>query len=637
MFETAQELRELLSIGEIVFTEKPEIAKMTVSDALDYLNDGTQDMIHNRWGAVARMYVGRIRDLSFDNIHSLMSTEDIPEYLSRIAIFALQDEYGFTVVPFINYARKQGILTNVLSYCFQNIVYDNTLSEADLTVFIDHLDAMPEEKRSVILQGFAQLILKTECDDLAFEYVLSSKTKPNVQFLNVLIQEEYDQNKEKGEKYLVSLLQHTNAKDFVLPITVGIRNSLYVGTAVFEEYFQIISSLGQEENRSQIIPCYVEYMIVNEEDNDIRRCVVGLLRTLEVATVTEKIAFFNATNFRKDLPKELKDIQENILTQAFDKDSQMLGTLSFFFYRKLKERPVECILEQLHQIFILNKYGLLDYREFFDAFDNVWRSILSYPDQVWTFFMRMMFAEEDGSFVFALGLYDLVIDIDSITRDTLRNRIKVEEACILIKLLSAFAIMPVRICRFAFQLLDIICEGEDWSKYKDTYMNYIYVSYPGTSKEISERYAQSENEYQRSLVETISSQFEADELIQEKWKELPDLWPSEEHRRIYNTAWLERNNSITKQAMQESLFGNIFPRAVLQYGKRVAYVQKTERNKHRYNVQELASYKKSIEIPRLYTESPLTWLKCRIEALEERRAYIEAHTERLSVATERKG
>ena len=59
-----EEIEYVLQRGAEILFDRPELANMELEDVLNTLDDGTSEMMQNRWGVVARIVYASITDFS---------------------------------------------------------------------------------------------------------------------------------------------------------------------------------------------------------------------------------------------------------------------------------------------------------------------------------------------------------------------------------------------------------------------------------------------------------------------------------------------------------------------------------------------------------------------------------------------
>lgn len=64
-----EKIEDVLDKGQMILLSRPELANMDLRDVINKLDDGTPEMIRNRWGVAAWIIVKSITDF---NIQSLV-------------------------------------------------------------------------------------------------------------------------------------------------------------------------------------------------------------------------------------------------------------------------------------------------------------------------------------------------------------------------------------------------------------------------------------------------------------------------------------------------------------------------------------------------------------------------------------
>ena len=75
MISDKKKIDEVLDFGSQTLAQRSELKDIPLYQILDVLDDGTQEMIHNRWGVLALVIIDAIPD---------WETRALVEYLSQI-------------------------------------------------------------------------------------------------------------------------------------------------------------------------------------------------------------------------------------------------------------------------------------------------------------------------------------------------------------------------------------------------------------------------------------------------------------------------------------------------------------------------------------------------------------------------
>ena len=65
MIHDLEDVKKMFKTADEIIQERPELLSMNVDEIFDELDDGTPEMIHNRWGVMTRVKITELT--SFDN------------------------------------------------------------------------------------------------------------------------------------------------------------------------------------------------------------------------------------------------------------------------------------------------------------------------------------------------------------------------------------------------------------------------------------------------------------------------------------------------------------------------------------------------------------------------------------------
>lgn len=76
MITDKEEIESVLQIGEKILLEHPELYNMSLDEVLVKLDDGTEQMLHNRWGVTAWMVVKSLKSFDIQTLVTQLSEID---------------------------------------------------------------------------------------------------------------------------------------------------------------------------------------------------------------------------------------------------------------------------------------------------------------------------------------------------------------------------------------------------------------------------------------------------------------------------------------------------------------------------------------------------------------------------------
>ena len=93
MITDKKEIESVLQIGEKILLDHPELYNMSLDEVLVKLDDGTEQMLHNRWGVTAWMVVQSLECFDVKNLVIQLSEIDSGILTYEYAGYLLQVKY----------------------------------------------------------------------------------------------------------------------------------------------------------------------------------------------------------------------------------------------------------------------------------------------------------------------------------------------------------------------------------------------------------------------------------------------------------------------------------------------------------------------------------------------------------------
>ena len=123
MIRNREEVESVLNEGEKILLKRPELAEMSIHDMLNELDDGTEQMIHYRWGVAAWLVIKSLKSFESKMLVEPLSEVDSGVLTYEYAGYLLQSRYKVSMVELILEAEKCGKFDKIISYVKDNIIY----------------------------------------------------------------------------------------------------------------------------------------------------------------------------------------------------------------------------------------------------------------------------------------------------------------------------------------------------------------------------------------------------------------------------------------------------------------------------------------------------------------------------------
>lgn len=635
MYETQEAMESLLRKSKDILSKQPGLFDNSPEEILERLNDGTQEMIHLRWGVAALVFVNGIEDLSYEGLAYSLTETSMPDNLCGKIMYILQRDKGINTIKLMVAARHIGRVEKTVPFVCRNFSFDERIGEKEVDEFIDTINDVSQKSIYVVINGFAKRVVAESLEKQAVLHVMKEVTDKGRLFLQKLICEVYKQDQLRGNIILDVMLNDSQNNRLIDAIVAGILASFNYDVTEFSSHFDVLDSFWDDsDTHEKVIPCYVQYASIVPETDVLRVNVMERLEGIPQSKLCAKQSFMGAVMYQKKEPRDLENIVKRIGSAPFEKDASLLQSLITYWYQKMHKTAEKELWHNIRSLFIVNGYGAKDRGEFFKVVGTMLPKGSS-QNEVWECFIESMLSEGDAHLQFALGLFEHVL-VPTATKERSTNSMLSERAALMIlKIVTLFTHDTEDIVQFAFSLIEQI---DDLSEtYIIDCIDIVYHEYPDTSHNVAQKYLTSPNEWQRSLAKRIEEQYETDRVHQSAWHEVPDLYPSNSRHDVYRHVQMEWNQRINRDARKQSVGGLFFRNVMMKYGRKLVHIIEIKPGEYTSRTSGYITSTVKIEIPSSYVNSPITRRMRMYDALEERRAYIEACHQGLSVAAEGEG
>lgn len=627
MLRDREEIESVLKEGERILSERPELADMSIHDMLNELDDGTQQMIHNRWGVAAWLVIKSIKSFELQMLVEQLSEVDSGILTYEYAGYLLQAKYKINLAELILEADQCGKFDKIVLYVTENFIYEEELYEQYIPKMLNMMEKHKDYNHyHAFLMNYAKLIVGVGAQHLAEEMLGDLDGQVQYDFMRDMRWEWYQKDAVEADEVIGRMLGRGSVWSKKTAIDF-LESSLNYGKVAFRRYFPQVESLilESEELWQMLIPVFVKYVMrvctENGVDSEqINHRVLEYLEKISDSTLKVKCSFVEAIQWTEDIPEELKKVFQTIISHSFDRDKCMLDMLDSHLYGQLRKGRWKAVLQVMLEVFTANKY-LANYQEFFDIMNSVKSGLSKYSAEVTAEALDYMLSGGVERFFFGLGLLKEVGDLRKLRngRDDANFSFTVTfddtQMLRLMKGILYYIADSKRICHMAFQLLEF--SGKSRDIYMKFCMKEVYENYPATMYEVAENYKSVEDEKQGYVARQVIEMHERLLNERESSYRIRDLQISKEHQYIYHRAVQEQNRMINKQANEKSVFAQFFSRSTLKYGMRNAYVTIGRKDEKFYQVNPYVQHGYRVEIPTVYVNDPVDFELTRRTYLEE--------------------
>ena len=417
MIRNREEVESVLNEGEKILLKRPELAEMSIHDMLNELDDGTEQMIHYRWGVAAWLVIKSLKSFESKMLVEPLSEVDSGVLTYEYAGYLLQSRYKVSMVELILEAEKCGKFDKIISYVKDNIIYEEKLYEQYI---ISVLNTMENHKshncyRAFLMQ-YAKHIVDKDAQKLVEGLLDDIDRQIYYDFMQVMRWEWYQKDAAEANEVIGRMLGRRSVWSKKVAIDY-LEASLIYDKAVFHQYFFQVENLIQESEElwQMLIPVFIKYVLKvcddgTEKLEPVYKQVLEHLEKISDSSLNIKSSFVQAIQWTEDIPDKLDNIFKTIISHSFNRDRRILDMLDSRLYNRLTKGHWKETLHVMLKVFTANKY-YSHYREFFDVMNSVHSGLSEYTEEVTVEALGCMLSGDRELFFFGIGLLDEVGDL----------------------------------------------------------------------------------------------------------------------------------------------------------------------------------------------------------------------------------
>lgn len=613
MISDRNKIEEVLKYGETILSQRSDLKDIPFNEILDMLDDGTQEMIHNRWGVLAQVIISSITSWEIEALVEHLGEIDCPSLAYEYVGYALQNTHGVILEQLLIEAAASKYFDTIIKYVSSNLQYKVDLHLHLVNPFLMMLEKYSDHSAyHSILHYYAIGI--AACDGcLAVATELSPMIR-EVQYQLIYNLRRYwfaEKPEEANAQIGVFLSQNTVwawkvAMDYCEWYTPSDHT-------VLERYYPQIDELVNTHNelKLHVISLLVEYILQTFQEKEKHSqypIIISKLKLLLRQVPTAKYKFLQKIEYLDDYLQDIYDMFQDILSSPMTDNSGVLKHVDNCFSFMLEKKGYQTVLDDMFKCFSANKYRA-NYISFFDSLDSTIYALSEQALQITDLAIIYITASNLDYMFFGLGLLVKLGNIKGLYNKkmeetpTYSGSYDEEQLIRIMKAVLFCSIDEDQICHIAFSLL-YLAKGTQ-KKYLQFCMEAVFYDYPIKMHEISDSYAQTGLPMQAELVILVKKAYASKIKLQEKARAIPDLYPSHEHERIYRRAQREQSKEISKKANEKSIFFNLFARRVLKYGRRSGHVIKGSKNQQFYQSSPYQEIRYEHHLPMTYVIDPV--------------------------------
>ncbi len=613
-----KEIKQVLKCGQEILSSRPELLEYDVESIIDELDDGTEEMMHNRWGVAAYVIVNSIKDFQLPALVKQLAqlhptNRDVLAF--EYAGYILQQDYNIVLERLLIEAQKQGGFKKILDYVVHNLAYIKSVEVEYIIPFLDVLEEYPTE-RSRIIYRYAEGIANSEAFSQAVETIGEIQNQTQVEFISNILRRWFVHDSISGIEALRQLSKQSTTwgKQAYLD---AVDQSQWV-SGVLEEHFSIIEQLFEEEAIfwRKGIAILTHALLENTVHELLRNQVLSYLKHLPDSSDEEKKIFLETLSWQEKIPDDLTRIFLSVIERPFENGECPLGTLDNILSCYGKQYGWKKLTEQLHLVFQVNGYRE-NQDNFFGDIHQVMSVLRENMEEVIQNALEDLLSNDINRVYFSVGL---------LTEGSLGNQLTLParmdkkiyseiQLSRMLKILMYFSADGKKVCHGAFQLLTMT--EEEPENYIKVCWEDIYENYPHTFYEVAKTYSESDYVGQKELAKEVISRYEADSKEQESLCIIRDFLPTIEQHRIYANAQNRQRNQIQRSSRKNFIFAELFPARVLKYGTANAHIVKGTKGEKIFQSSGYHRFEYSMELPKLYVIDPVGFYMRKKQILQE--------------------
>lgn len=625
MISDRKKIDEALIYGRKMLSQRSMLKDLPFDQILDVLDDGTQEMIFNRWGVLAQVIIDAITTWETKELVEYLAQIECPDLAYEFVGYELQNTHGVILEELLIEASMRGHFDKIVKYVGSNLQYITSHNLQILPIFLEVLEKYGTHRAyHSVLHNYAIGI--SACDSFQEVVTQLNPISHEIHYHLLYNMRRYWFTKKPNEANAqigIFLAQHTiwawkTALDYC-------EWNLPCDKTTFEKHYAQIDNLidSNDEIKIHVIPLLVEYILqTHKEKENYPLCatIISKLRLIITQVPSAATKFLQKIEYLNDYPDDIYSIFQYVISSPTNDSIDILKNLDSCLSSLLEKKNYQIVLDDMFRCFSANKYRA-NFVSFFDELDSTLYALAKHAVDITELALKYIVASNVDQMFFGLGLLVKLGKIRELYQRELEedpNYVGSYEELHLIRIMKAvlfYGVGDVLICHTAFSLLYLAKNNVD--NYLAFCIENVFYDYPIKMNEVSASYTESSLLAHKELVARVNGAYVSRSELQEKARSIPDLYPSHEHERIYRRAQREQSKEISKRANEMSIFYNLVARRVLKYGKRSGHVVKSTKDQQFYQASPYQEFRFEHHLPVTYVADPVEYSMRRYIFLQE--------------------
>lgn len=604
-------IENTLNHAKKIIEEHPELSGMHLDAVVDELDDGSEKMLHDRWGVAAWLVIYSVQNWNLPDLVKHLASVESGVLTYEYVGYPLHNRYGISMEEMLLEADRQDNLESIVRYTSASLMLMVAIDQQYILPLLKMLERrMDSDAYSSIISSYADGIASCK-SHLAVATILGElKSRAQYDLISQLRKSWYNCDANQANGMLEQLLQYSGEWNKKAAIDFW-GTCLYYDLNAFEKYVPIMESLyvNNEEYRVWIVSVFLNYVAMATEkgaDYELLKHVIEHLNGIPADTTRVKYSFLEALRLMPNTTDELQKILYSIISIPFEENKCPLRLLDWPLKRVIKNVDWKSGIELMLELFRVNKYRQ-NYSDYFNGLASVIHELSKHSANITAQALRYMLAADLDQLFFGLGLFIRLGNPQKLHTESEGKGLlfSTEQLIRLIKVTLYYSFDSLKTCHTAFRLLAF--HEETPERYIAFCMDEVYGNYPGTMLDISKQYLSSEINAQILLAQNVIRTHDQDMLEYKQIMDVKDLQPSFEHQVILRRAQQKQQKQISKIAKERSFWTRFFGSKVMKYGVRSAHIMRRLKGEKHYQVVPYHQIEHRIELSAFYIQHPVEY------------------------------
>lgn len=278
MTSDREKIEDVLDKGHAILSSRPELAGMDLRDIINDLDDGTPEMIHNRWGVAAWIVVKSINDFNVQALVEQLSSVESGILTCVYTGYLLQTRYGVNLEELLLCADACDKFEKIVPFVCENLIFESEVYERYILPIMymmgNHLD---HNSYRPFLRNYANHITNFKAQKMVEEKIGDINGQVQYDLMDNLCAGWYADNVGEATNLLERLLNRKGLWNKKLAVRF-LDVSLYYDESILRNHFEQIEAMILADNQLWIItiPLFIKYIMHEKTLRDTIQIIPNL-------------------------------------------------------------------------------------------------------------------------------------------------------------------------------------------------------------------------------------------------------------------------------------------------------------------------------------------------------------------------